>query len=155
MMNSMKKLFSTSTKNKFSNLFSNNKLNFSLLNNKSIIASNNFYFKSFCTKNQISEKESLDLIEAGVFEVLKSAAKCKYDKLSRSASFEELGFDSLDQVELVVAMEEKFGINISDDDSLKIQSVLDAIQIMHSNYVKEKVNVGTVVEKDTSTDVSK
>jgi acyl carrier protein len=105
------------------------------------------YTRSFCTNNQISEKESLDLVEAGVFEVLKSAAKCRQEKLNRTASFEELGFDSLDQVELVVAMEEKFGINISDDDSLKVQTVLDAIQIMHGYYVKEKVNVGTIVEK--------
>lgn len=120
----------------FSNNFSNNKfLNVTI-------------FKNFSTNNQISEKESIELIEAGVFEVLKSAAKCKHDKLSRTATLEELGFDSLDQVELVVAMEEKFGINISDDDSLKIQSVLDAIQIMHNTYVKEKVNVGTVVEKE-------
>jgi len=103
--------------------------------------------KNFNTNNQISEKESLDLIESGVFEVLKSAAKCRVEKLNRSASLDELGFDSLDQVELVVAMEEKFGINITDDDSLKIQSVLDAIQIMHSYYLKEKVNVGTVLEK--------
>ena len=126
-----------------SNLFS---LNYPLLFSRQ---SNLFAYSNmnFSTNNNISEKESLELIESGVFEVLKSAAKCKHEKLNRTATLEELGFDSLDQVELVVAMEEKFGINISDDDSLKIQSVLDAIQIMHSNYVKEKVNVGTVVEK--------
>jgi NADH dehydrogenase (ubiquinone) 1 alpha/beta subcomplex 1 len=119
------------------------------------INSNIFNLKYFSTNNHISEKESLELIEAGVFEVLKSAAKCKHDKLSRSANFDELGFDSLDQVELVVAMEEKFNINISDDDSLKIQTVLDAIQIMHSYYLKEKVNVGSVVERKDSTDIAK
>ncbi len=123
--------------------FSNNKR---IFNN--LTFSSNFIFKNFSTNNQISEKESLELIEAGVFEVLKSAAKCRHEKLNRASSLEELGFDSLDQVELVVAMEEKFGINISDDDSLKIQTVLDAIQIMHSYYVKEKVNVGTIVEKE-------
>lgn len=49
-------------------------------------------YRNFSTgNNQISEKESLELIEAGVFEVLKSAAKCKHDKLSRTATFEELG----------------------------------------------------------------
>ena len=144
--------------NKFSiraqNMFKICKQNFSIKNTYCTPSATNhkigFYsisFKNFSTGNQISEKESLDLIESGVFEVLKSAAKCRHEKLNRTASLEELGFDSLDQVELVVAMEEKFGINISDDDSLKIQSVLDAIQIMHSYYVKEKVNVGTVVEK--------
>jgi acyl carrier protein len=128
--------------NKFFDFFKLQKFNF--------YQSKAFYLlnkRQFSTNNQISEKESLDLVEAGVFEILKSAAKCKHEKLNRSATFEELGFDSLDQVELVVAMEEKFGINVSDDDSLKIQSVLDAIQIMHSYYLKEKVNVGTVLEK--------
>lgn len=118
--------------------------------NKNISIRNNllcFTKYNFSTNNTISEKESLELVESGVFEVLKSAAKCKHEKLNRTATLEELGFDSLDQVELVVAMEEKFGININDEDSLKIQSVLDAIQIMHGYYLKEKVNVGTVVEK--------
>jgi acyl carrier protein len=138
---------------KFLSNISTNVINKGLKNRiLSINVSNNKFLnmsiKNFSTNNQISEKESIELIEAGVFEVLKSAAKCKHEKLSRTATLEELGFDSLDQVELVVAMEEKFGINISDDDSLKIQSVLDAIQIMHNTYVKEKVNVGTVVEKE-------
>jgi hypothetical protein len=47
-------------------------------------------FRPFST-NQINEKESLELIESGVFEILKSAAKCKHDKLNRSATLEELG----------------------------------------------------------------
>jgi acyl carrier protein len=64
------------------------------------------------------------------------------------------GFDSLDQVELVVAMEEKFGLNISEDDSLKVGSVLDAIQIFHSHYVKEKLAPSTeVTEKNESKDL--
>jgi hypothetical protein len=41
--------------------------------------------------NKVNQKESLELIEAGVFEVLKSAAKCKQDKLGRTATLEELG----------------------------------------------------------------
>lgn len=131
--------------------------NFNLINQNRVTL-NKFFNQSkfsFSTDNNISEKESLDLVEAGVFEVLKSAAKCKHEKLNRSATLEELGFDSLDQVELIVAMEEKFDINISDDDSLKIQSVLDAIQIMHSYFLKQKVNVGSVVENKDSSSISK
>ena len=37
----------------------------------------------------------------------------------------------------------------------KIQSVLDAIQVMHSYYVKQKVNVGSIVENLDSNSVSK
>jgi acyl carrier protein len=61
----------------------------------------------------MNENELIEYVEGKVFEVLKSGAKLKQDKLSRTATFEELGFDSLDGVELVLAMEEHFGFDIS------------------------------------------
>lgn len=49
------------------------------------------------------------------------------------ASFvDDLGADSLDQVELIMAMEEEFDVSISDEDAEKIATVQDAI-----NYVKK------------------
>lgn len=60
-----------------------------------------------------SEKEALEIVESGIFEILKNSPKCSQEKLSRAVSFNELGFDSLDQVELVVAMEENFNVNIT------------------------------------------
>lgn len=45
---------------------------------------------------------------------------------------EDLGADSLDTVELVMALEEEFGIEISDEDAEKIQTVGDVIK-----YIKE------------------
>ena len=53
------------------------------------------------------------MIESKIFEVLKSAAKCDTSKLDRQSTFEDLGFDSLDEVELVVAFEEHLGIEIT------------------------------------------
>ena len=45
------------------------------------------------------------------------------------ASFvDDLGADSLDQVELIMAMEEEFDISISDEDAEKIATVRDAIE---------------------------
>lgn len=75
----------------------------------------------------MNENELIEYVEGKIFEVLKSAAKCKQDKLSRTASFEDLGFDSLDGVELVLAMEEHFGFDLSNQDAEKIVSVMDAI----------------------------
>lgn len=70
--------------------------------------------RRFSEQNQsLNENEVVELVEGKVFEVLKSAAKCNHSKLSRTATFEELGFDSLDGVELVLAMEEHFGFDIS------------------------------------------
>ena len=84
----------------------------------------------------LNENEVIELVEGKIFEVLKSAAKCNHAKLSRTASFEELGFDSLDGVELVLAMEEHFGFDLSNQDAEKINTVMDAIQIFHTYYTK-------------------
>ncbi len=50
-----------------------------------------------------------------------------------SASFiDDLGADSLDIVELVMAIEKDFGIEIPDDDAEKISTVQDAIDYIHN-----------------------
>ena len=55
------------------------------------------------------------------------------DKVVDSASFiDDLGADSLDTVELVMAFEEEFGVDISDDAAEKIQTFGDAV-----NFIKE------------------
>ena len=54
-------------------------------------------------------------------------------KVTEDASFiDDLGADSLDTVELVMAFEEEFGVEIPDDAAEKILTVRDAI-----NYIKE------------------
>ena len=58
------------------------------------------------------------------------------DKVVPGASFvDDLGADSLDLVELIMAMEEGFGIEIPDEDAEKISTVQDAI-----NYVDKLKN---------------
>jgi acyl carrier protein len=56
------------------------------------------------------------------------------DKVSEAASFiDDLGADSLDTVELVMAFEEEFGIEIPDDAAEKIATVKDAITFIDAN----------------------
>ncbi len=56
------------------------------------------------------------------------------DKVTESASFiDDLGADSLDTVELVMAFEGEFGIEIPDDAAEKIQTVKDAIDFITSS----------------------
>ena len=55
------------------------------------------------------------------------------EKVTESASFiDDLGADSLDTVELVMAFEEEFKVDIPDDAAENIQTVGDAV-----NYIKE------------------
>jgi acyl carrier protein len=98
--------------------------------------SHSLRFFSTGGQQQLNENEVIELVEGKIFEVLKSAAKCNHSKLSRTATFDELGFDSLDGVELVLAMEEHFGFDLTNQEAEKITSVMDAIQIFHTNFTK-------------------
>ena len=58
-------------------------------------------------------------------------------KVTDEASFiDDLGADSLDTVELVMAFEEEFGAEISDSEAEKILTVGDAIKFVESNTAK-------------------
>ena len=73
--------------------------------------------------------DTLEKVKAIVVEHLGVDA----DKVTASASFiEDLGADSLDTVELVMAFEEEFGIEIPDDAAESILSVGDAISFIDS-----------------------
>ncbi len=52
--------------------------------------------------------------------------------VNKASFVDDLGADSLDQVELIMAMEEEFDISIPDEDAEKIATVQDAI-----DYVKK------------------
>ena len=56
------------------------------------------------------------------------------DVVSEASFVDDLGADSLDQVELIMAMEEEFDISIPDEDAEKIVTVQQAI-----DYIKETV----------------
>ena len=56
------------------------------------------------------------------------------EKVTEEASFiDDLGADSLDIVELVMAFEEEFGVEIPDDAAEKITTVKDAIDYIDAN----------------------
>jgi len=73
--------------------------------------------------------------EERVAEIIVEQLGITPDEVVPEASFiDDLGADSLDIVELVMAMEERFDIEIPDDDAEKIQTIGDAL-----SYVKERL----------------
>ena len=61
------------------------------------------------------------------------------DLVTSEASFvDDLGADSLDTVELVMALEEEFGIEIPDEDAEKITRVKEAIEYIESHAKSKK-----------------
>jgi len=53
------------------------------------------------------------------------------DVVSTASFVDDLGADSLDQVELIMAMEEEFDVSIPDEDAEKIATVQDAIDFIN------------------------
>ena len=75
--------------------------------------------------------------EAKIKEIIINELGVEADKVTPEASFvEDLGADSLDTVELVMAFEEEFGIEIPDEDAEQLQTVGDAIKYMKSKGVE-------------------
>ena len=78
----------------------------------------------------MSEEKSL---EERIKEIIVTNLNVKADQVTPEAKFiEDLGADSLDTVELVMALEEVFGNEIPDEDAEKLTSVGDVIR-----YVEE------------------
>ncbi|STZ01389.1 Acyl carrier protein [Moraxella lacunata] len=74
-------------------------------------------------------------IEAKVKAAVAEQLSLNADEINNAASFmDDLGADSLDLVELVMAFENEFGITIPDEDSAELTTVQKAI-----NYVSAKV----------------
>ena len=69
-----------------------------------------------------------DTAEARVREIIIDELGVEADKVTSGASFvDDLGADSLDTVELIMAFEEEFEIDIPDEDAEKMRTVGDAV----------------------------
>ncbi len=66
------------------------------------------------------------------------AEKLSVDKntVTKASTFEDLGADSLDMVEIIMKCEEQFGIEINDEDAEKMNSLSDAISYIHERRTK-------------------
>lgn len=75
-----------------------------------------------------------DSAEARVKEIIIDELGVEADKVTSDASFvDDLGADSLDTVELVMAFEEEFGIDIPDEDAEQMRTVGEAIAYIEQN----------------------
>jgi acyl carrier protein len=76
----------------------------------------------------------MSTIEERVKKIVVEQLGVKEEDVSNEASFiDDLGADSLDTVELVMALEEEFGCDIPDEEAEKIQTVQQAIDYIKAN----------------------
>ncbi|MEM9445406.1 MAG: acyl carrier protein [Verrucomicrobiota bacterium] len=73
-------------------------------------------------------------IEEKVKDIIVEQLSVNAEQVTQEAKFiEDLGADSLDVVELVMAFEEQFGVEVPDEDAEKLQTVGDVVK-----YIEEK-----------------
>ena len=78
--------------------------------------------------------KSMGTVDERVKKIIGEQLGVEEDEVTPEASFvEDLGADSLDTVELVMALEEEFNIEIPDEDAEKMTSVGEAVR-----YIEEK-----------------
>jgi acyl carrier protein len=73
-------------------------------------------------------------VEERVRKVIEEQLSVNQDQITKEASFiDDLGADSLDTVELVMALEEEFGIEIPDEEAEKITKVGEAVDYIEKH----------------------
>jgi acyl carrier protein len=73
-------------------------------------------------------------IEQRVKDIIVEQLGVNADQVTSDAKFiEDLGADSLDTVELIMALEEEFGLEVPDEEAEKLQSVNDVIKYIEDN----------------------
>jgi acyl carrier protein len=83
----------------------------------------------------IEEVWFMAAVEEKVKKIICDQLNVPEEEVVPAASFvDDLGADSLDQVELIMAIEEEFDISIPDEDAEKIRTVQDAV-----NYIKKAI----------------
>lgn len=65
--------------------------------------------------------------------IVEQLSVAEEDVVAEASFVDDLGADSLDLVEMIMAMEEAFGISIEDEDAEKIKTVKDAVDFVAAN----------------------
>ena len=65
--------------------------------------------------------------------IVEQLSVAEEDVVPEASFVDDLGADSLDLVEMIMAMEEAFGISIEDEDAEKIKTVQNAIDFVSAN----------------------
>ena len=83
--------------------------------------------------------KAMGTVDERVKKIIGEQLGVEEDEVTPDASFvEDLGADSLDTVELVMALEEEFGIEIPDEDAEKITRVKEAVEYIESHAKGKK-----------------
>jgi acyl carrier protein len=79
---------------------------------------------------------SVEDTEKKVVSIIAEKLSIPADTIAMESTFKDLGADSLDVVEIIMAFEENFGIEIKDEDAEKIKTVGEAVALIQKFRTK-------------------
>ncbi len=74
--------------------------------------------------------------QSKVVEIVAEKLRIPKENIKPEVTFKDLGADSLDTVDIIMAFEETFGLEIADEDAEKIETIGQAIELLHNNRTK-------------------
>lgn len=90
----------------------------------------------------------MESIGERVIRVITDTQKLPVGKITADSTFEELGFDSLDGINILFALENEFDINIPDDAARQIKSIPEMVKgiedLVEAKVAASVANKGTV-----------
>ena len=91
---------------------------------------------------------SFEAVQASVFQTVKNFEKVDPAAVTRLVSFKQLGLSKFDVLQLIGDIEEALDVELTDQEALKIRTVLDAVSLFH----KHKQQPGVVLAEETKTE---
>lgn len=71
-----------------------------------------------------------------VVQVIVDELRVEKDTVTENVRFEDLGADSLDMVQIVMKIEEQFGMEINDDDAAELETLSQVVDYVHTRRTK-------------------
>ena len=82
----------------------------------------------------------MSAVEETVKDTIVKIVHCDREVLTSKATFQDMKADSLDMVQVLVALEDEFGIEIPDEDAQKFKTFGDFVAYMESRVAEKKGN---------------
>jgi acyl carrier protein len=82
----------------------------------------------------------MSAVEETIKDIVVKIVHCDRGVLTPKATFKDMKADSLDMVQVLVALEDEFGIEIPDEDAQKFQSFGDFVAYMEARVAEKKGN---------------
>jgi len=82
----------------------------------------------------------MSAVEETTKDIIVKIVHCDREVLTPTATFKDMKADSLDMVQVLVALEDEFGIEIPDEDAQKFQNFSDFVAYMEAHVAEKKGN---------------